>query len=63
MTEVAILKLLDLGLMALSVGLERHAILDRVSGLQAQGATPEQIAEALVQMRNEAIAKAQASIG
>ena len=61
MTEVAILKLLDIGLTALSVGIERQAILDTVSAKQAEGATPEQIAQELVKMRDEAIAKAEAA--
>lgn len=62
MKEDALLRLLDMGLLALSVGLERQAILDKVKTMQSQGSTPEQIADALVGMRNEAIAKAQAVI-
>lgn len=62
MSEAALLKLLDLGLTALSIGIERQAILDRVAGLQKEGATPEQIAESLRAMRDEAIAKLEASV-
>jgi len=63
MNEAALFKLLDLGLTALSVGVEREAILAKVTELQAQGATPEQIADALVAMRDAAIAQAEKSIG
>jgi hypothetical protein len=63
MSEAAVLKLLDLGLTALSVGVEREAILAKVTELQAQGATPEQIADALVKMRDDAIAAAEKTIG
>ena len=61
MTEAAILKLLDIGLTALSVGIERQAILDAVDKKMSEGATPEQIALELVKMRDEAIAKAEAA--
>lgn len=63
MNKAALLKLLDMGLLALSVGLERQAILDRVKAMQAQGSSAEQIADALKGMRDEAIAKARAAIG
>ena len=59
MTEAMILRLLDFGLTALSVGIERQAILDRVAALQKEGATPEQLVDGLRQMRDAAIAKAE----
>ena len=62
MSEVAILKLLDMGLTALSVGLERQAILDRVADMQKAGATPEELVEGLRKLRDEAILAAQARI-
>lgn len=62
MTEAVILKLIDVALTAAAVGLEREAILDRVRGLQAAGATPEDITQALVTMRDDAIAEAQRKI-
>lgn len=62
MTEAAILKLLDIGLTALSVGIERQAILEKVATMQQAGATPEQIAEGLAKMRDDAIEAAQKTI-
>jgi len=62
MTEIALLKLLDFGLTALSVGLERQAVLDAAKARLAAGDSPEQVADFLVGMRNDAIAKAQAAI-
>ncbi len=61
MNDAQLVKILDFGLTALSVGLERQAILDRVAAMQREGASPEKIVEALRQMRDEAIAKAEAS--
>jgi anthranilate phosphoribosyltransferase len=62
MNEIALLKLLDIALTAAAVGLEREAILAKVTELQAKGATPEELVEAIRQMRDEAIAKAQGEI-
>lgn len=62
MSEAVLLKLIDAALLAASVGLERENIMARVAVLQAEGATPEQIAQALVVMRNQAIADAEARI-
>ena len=62
MSETALLKLLDFGLTALSVGLERQAVLDAAKARIALGDTPEQVADFLVGMRNDAIAKAQKAI-
>lgn len=58
MTEVALLKLLDISLTALSVGLERQAILDKVAELQKGGATPEQLVDGIRKLRDDALAKA-----
>ena len=62
MSEAALLKLLDISLTALSVGLERQAILDKVAALQKAGATPGQLIEGIVKLRDEAIASAQNKI-
>ena len=62
MSEIALLNLLDFGLPALSVGLERQAVLDAAKARIALGDTPEQVADFLVGMRNDAIAKAQKAI-
>jgi hypothetical protein len=62
MSEIVLMKLLDFGLTALSVGLERQAVLDAAKARLDAGDTPEQVADFLVGLRNEAIAKAQAAI-
>ena len=62
MSEALLLKLIDAALTAASVGLEREAILGKVTELQAKGSTPEEIAAGIVKMRDEAIASAQARI-
>lgn len=59
MNEAALFKLLDVGFTLLQVGLEREAVLARVQKLEQEGATAEQITEALVKMRDEAIDNAQ----
>ena len=62
MSEVLVMKLIDAALTAASVGLEREAILGKVTELQAKGATPDEIADALVGMRNDSINAAQAKL-
>jgi hypothetical protein len=62
MSEAMIMKLIDVGLTAAAIGLERESILGRVTELQAQGATPEEIADALVRMRDDAINAAQGKL-
>jgi len=62
MSEVAILKLLDMGLTALSVGLERQAILSKVAEMQKAGATPDQLVEGLRKLRDDALVALQARI-
>ena len=62
MSEAILLKLIDAALTAASVGLEREAILGKVTEMQAKGATPEEIAAGIVKMRDEAITAAQARI-
>lgn len=47
---------------ALAAGLHRGEILDKVHALQAQGATPEQVAEAIRNMRTASETDAQAAI-
>ena len=54
--------LLDAAFSALSMKLERDVILAKVRELELQGATPEQITQALRGMRDEAISKAQEEI-
>lgn len=62
MTEVLLLKLLDIGMTAVSVGLEREEVLNKAREMQAAGATAEEIADALVKMRDDAIVEAQKQI-
>lgn len=62
MSEAVILKLLDIGLTAASFGMERQAVLDAATARVAAGDSPEQVADFLVKMRDEALAKAQAEI-
>jgi len=61
MNELVMLKLLDFGLTAAQIGLERQAVLDAATARIAAGDTPEQLAAFLVKMRDEAIARADAS--
>ena len=63
MNEIVVAKLLDLAFDALAVGLERDAIVSQVKEMEAKGATPKEVAEALKGMRDKAIADAQAAIG
>lgn len=62
MNEKVLFKLVDVALNLVAVGLEREMILGRVKELEASGASPEAVVEALKAMRDEAIAKAQAAI-
>lgn len=62
MTEVLLLKLLDFGLTAASIGLEREAVLEHARKRVAEGATPDDIARELFKMRDDAIAAAQGKI-
>lgn len=62
MTDALIYKLVDLAFNALAVGLERDLILTKVKEMESSGATPEQVAEALRGMRDQAIQKAQEAI-
>lgn len=62
MSEAVLLKLLDFGLTAAAIGLERQAVMDKANAMIAAGKTPDEVAEALVQMRDEAIAKAKESL-
>ena len=62
MTELVLLKLLDLGFTAAQIGLERQAVLDAATARVAAGDTPEQVAAFLVKMRDEAIAKAEEAV-
>lgn len=62
MTEALLFKLLDIGFTAVSVGLEREAVLTKAREMQNAGSTPEEIADALIKMRDDAIAEAQKQI-
>jgi hypothetical protein len=53
-SELVLMKLLDFGLTAAQVGLERQAVLDAAQARLAAGDTPEQVVDYLVQMRDEA---------
>jgi len=57
MTEIVLWKLVDMALTAFQVGLERQAVVDKVKTMEAEGKTPEQMAEALKAMRDEALKK------
>ena len=59
MSEIVILKLLDIGFTAAQIGLERQAVLDAATARVAAGDTPDQLVSFLVKMRDEAIAKAE----
>ena len=62
MNEAALFKLVDLALNLVAIGLERDAILSKVKEMEASGASPSQVAEALKDMRDQAILKAQDAI-
>ncbi len=62
MSEIIIAKLIDLAFNALSVGLERDAIISKVKAMEDAGAKPDEIAAALVKMRDDAITATQAEI-
>lgn len=47
---------------AVAVGLTRESVIAKAQELEAKGATPEQIAVALRDMRDQAIAEAQEKI-
>ena len=58
MNEVLLLKIIDAGLFALSVGLERKAISDKVRELAS---TPDKIPAALAQMAADSLSKLDAA--
>jgi hypothetical protein len=55
--EVVIWKLVDMALNAVAVGLERQAVIERVKVLETEGKSPDEIADAIKAMRDEALAK------
>ena len=57
MNEAVLWKLADLAITAFQAGLERQVVVDRIKELEAQGKTPDELADALRSMRDEAIAK------
>jgi hypothetical protein len=62
MNEAVLFKLVDLALNAVAIGLERDLIVSKVKEMEANGSTPQQVADALKDMRDQAILKAQDAI-
>lgn len=62
MSELVVLKLLDIGFTMAQVGLERQAVMDAANGRLAAGDTPDQVAEYLVTLRNEAQKRAEDAV-
>lgn len=62
MREAVIWKLLDLALAAVQAGFERQAVVEKVRELEAAGASPDQITDALQAMAKQSEADAQAAI-
>lgn len=62
MSEIVLLKLLDIGFTLAQVGLERQAVIDAANARIAVGDSPEQIAEYLVTLRDEAQKKAEDAV-
>jgi hypothetical protein len=57
-TGLVIAKVVDAAFTALSVGLEREVVLGKVAELERAGATPDEIADALADMRRASSAAA-----
>jgi len=57
MNEVVLWRLVDMALNAVAVGLERQAVIERVKALETEGKSPDEIADAIRAMRDEALAK------
>lgn len=55
MNEVIVWKLVDMAFDALQVGLERQVIVGKLKELEEKGATPDELADAIKQMRDEAL--------
>lgn len=62
MNEAALFRLVDLALNIFSLTLERDAIVSKVKEMEDSGASPQQVADALKDMRDQAILKAQDAI-
>jgi fatty acid-binding protein DegV len=62
MNEAVLFKLVDLALNAVAIGLERDLIVSKVKEMEANGSTPQQVADALKDMRDQAILRAQDAI-
>lgn len=62
MNEAIIFKLVDTALNLVAIGLERDAIVSKVKEMEESGASPEQVSQALKEMRDLAILKAQDAI-
>jgi hypothetical protein len=54
-----IFKVVDIALNLVAVGLERAAVIDAVRAQEEAGKTPDEIADFLKSMRDEALAKAE----
>ena len=55
MNELVLWKLAELVLNAVEIGLERSAVIDKVKVLEGEGKSPAEIADAIRQMRDEAL--------
>lgn len=61
-SAIAIAKILDLGITLYVAGIERQSIVDKVRGMEDQGATPDEISDALQKMRQDSEGAAQRAI-
>ena len=62
MSEIVIAKILDVALTLFVAGLNRADIVNKVREMEATGATPDEITDALQNMRQQSEAHAQAKI-
>lgn len=62
MSEALMFKLVDMALNVVFVGLERDLIVSTIKDMEAAGASPDDVVDAIRAMRDKAIADAQAVI-
>jgi len=60
--EIVVAKIVDLALTAFMAGIERQAIVEDLRKMEAAGATPDEMTDALQAMRQAQEAKTQAKI-
>jgi len=60
--EIAVAKIVDLALTAFMAGIERQPIVEEIRKMEAAGATPDEMTDALQAMRQAQEAKTQAKI-